>query len=251
MKRKILLKVLGGVGLLGMVLLFYFHSNDLRCLFISQSDQFLVSKEDNITIYVSKDTPKDTVQLLYYIIKEGINRNELLWGKKLGEATVIYCHNPTLYNKFGHEGLPALTRLGTYIIAPSTSLSEEIFSHEFCHTEMFNNLDRNLWVYFYRLPCWFDEGLALQFNNSGVYSSDSLEAIEKMSLEELRKIDRYGEFYVTDSNQLLNHYSAAKLELSRWLNKNSKEDILKVVTAFKNGKDFYEAYANPKKYRYQ
>ena len=247
MKRKQISKLILFIflGLIGVYFFLHFHANNLRCAFIGLSNQFTVSKLGNVTVYSSIDTPKDTIQLLHNTIQGGMKKNEIFWEKKLSKAVVVYCHNSTQYNKYGHKGVPALTRLGTYIVVPSTGLEKEIFSHEFCHTELFNLLGRNWWVYYQRLPSWFDEGLALQFNNHGIYSPNSLASIKRMSIEELRKIDRPKNFYVKDYKQFLYHYCASKLELRTWLDKHNKEELLHVVKAIKDGKDFYKTYSNP------
>ena len=228
-----------------LVVLTYVYLNDFRCIFIGQSNQFLKTQNNNITIYSSIDTPKDTLLILHDAIREGSKINESFWGKKLDKVIVIYCHNQSLYKKYGQKGTAALTRLGTYVIVPATGLEAEILSHEFCHAEIFNNVGRSWWVYYQRLPIWFDEGIALQFNNNGIYSEKSLASIKSMSLKELRKIDKPRYFYTDNYNQVLHHYCVSKIEISRWLSIHNKEDLFKVFKALKDGKDFYEAYSNP------
>lgn len=225
-------------------IIFFLYENDIRCIRIGHSSHFSKVQEDSIDLFYSIDTPEDTLDLFLYLLRKSISANEAFWEKKMGRATVVYCHNQELYLEYGAENMPAITRLGNYVIVPSTGIDQELLSHELSHTEMFNAIDRSWLIYYQRLPNWFDEGVALQFNNSGVYSAESLSDIHRWSIGQLRQIDKARDFYVNDYSELLYHYKVSKVEVERWLQQKSKADLFDLIDEVKSGTDFYQAYQN-------
>ena len=235
-----ILVALTGIGL---VVLFLIYRSDLRCLAIHYNDAFQKIELTHTQLFVSNETPKDTINLLRKLVQESINLNRELWGKYDGEVNLIYCHTPTLYAKYGAPIGPGVTRLGMYCIISAKGLETEVISHELCHAQLFNNLGRNWWIYYQRLPSWFDEGLALQFNNRGIYSPESLSTISDYTIEELKEIDRPRSFYVKDYGTLLRHYQGAKKAMEKWLKTHHKEDLTEVLEPLREGHDFYAAFA--------
>ena len=243
-KKKRLAIKLSVVVLVTIGIIFFLYENDIRCVRVGHSSQFSKVQEDSIDIYYSIDTPEDTLGLFLDILRKSISANEAFWEKKMGRATVIYCHNQELYLEYGAENMPAITRLGTHIIVPSTGIDQELLSHELSHTEMFNAIDRSWLIYYQRLPNWFDEGVALQFNDSGIYSVESLADIQRWSIAQLRQIDKARDFYVNDYSELLYHYKVSKVEVEKWLQDKSKADLFLLIDEVKSGMDFYQAYQN-------
>jgi hypothetical protein len=143
---------------------------------------------------------------LVNVFKRSKNEVEKFWTGFSNEAIIIYCHNEGVYSKYGMKGVPALTRLGSYVILPNDGIYIEFISHELCHTELFARLGKNWWVYYQKLPCWFDEGLALQFNNTGTYEKNALDTVSRWPIKKLRTIDRPRKFYRKDSKITLQHY---------------------------------------------
>jgi len=218
------------------------YMKDIRCLTVDYSDSFMKLELGKTKIYVSDDTPEDTINLILDLVEISIQENEKLWQKKLGQIILIYCHSAELYNRYGASIASGITRLGTYCVISANGLELDLMSHEFCHVELFNNLERNWWVYYQRLPSWFDEGLALQFNNRGIYSKESLSSINEWTIDELAKIDRPKSFYVKDYEKLISHYLASKKEVARWINNCDYDDFYRIFEGLNRGDDFYEIY---------
>ena len=241
MKKKIVIFSLLSLSFaIGLILIF--HQRDLRCLWVSHSKQFRRIVVENTPIFVSIDTPEETLKTLVYVFKYSKNEVKKFWTGFSNEAIIIYCHNERAYSKYGMKGVPALTRLGSYVILPNDGLYVEIISHELCHTELFARLGKNWWVYYQKLPCWFDEGLALQFNNTGTYEKNALDTIGRWPIKKLRTIDRPRKFYRNDSKITLHHYLVAKKEIASWLSEHSKNDLLNVIDSLREEGEFYGVY---------
>ena len=205
MKNKLLiLGLLSVLSTIGFVLMLYQH--DLRCVWVQHDKQFRRIVVGGTPIFVSIDTPEETLETLVYVFKRSKNEVEKFWTGFSNEAIIIYCHNEGVYSKYGMKGVPALTRLGSYVILPNDGIYIEFISHELCHTELFARLGKNWWVYYQKLPCWFDEGLALQFNNTGTYEKNALDTVSRWPIKKLRTIDRPRKFYRKDSKITLQHY---------------------------------------------
>lgn len=238
-------KVIGFILSIMALVLFMVYRNDVRCLLIRKSKQFQkININSTMQIYASRDTPDDTLHLLLKFVKQAQINNAHFWQGKQNKAVVIYCHKPKLFSKYGGGNIQvqALTRLGTYIIIPPHGLHLGAISHELCHTELFARLGKNYWVYYQKLPCWFDEGLALQFNNGGIYSATAMDTVQRRSISKLQAIDRPNGFYKGRVQQVLNNYQVAKKEIEMWLSEHSRADLFKVIEGLKNGDHFYEIY---------
>lgn len=245
MKKKLVIFGLLSIPFtIGLILIF--HHRDLRCLSVSQSKEFRRIVVENTPIFVSIDTPEETLKTLVYVFKYSKNEVKKFWTGFSNEAIIIYCHNERAYSKYGMKGVPALTRLGSYVILPNDGLYVEIISHELCHTELFARLGKNWWVYYQKLPCWFDEGLALQFNNTGTYEKNALDTIGRWPIKKLRTIDRPRKFYRNDSKITLHHYLVAKKEIASWLSEHSKNDLLNVIDSLREEGEFYAVYSTPR-----
>lgn len=223
-------------------LVFIFYQRDLRCICVPYSKQFKRIDADDTPIFVSVDTSKETLEVLLKVYKHSKRKVEEFWSGFSNRATIIYCHNEKVYSKYGMKGVPALTRLGSYVILPSDGLYHEVISHELCHTELFARLGQNWWIYYQKLPCWFDEGLALQFNNTGMYQKSVLDTVSRWTIKKLRTIDRPRGFYRKDAKITLHHYLVAKKELELWLSDHSKSDFMKVIKSLREGGQFYNEY---------
>lgn len=241
MKNKLLiLGLLSVLSTIGFVLMLYQH--DLRCVWVQHDKQFRRIVVGGTPIFVSIDTPEETLKTLVNVFKRSKNEVEKFWTGFSNEAIIIYCHNEGVYSKYGMKGVTALTRLGSYVILPNDGLYVEIISHELCHTELFARLGKNWWVYYQKLPCWFDEGLALQFNNTGTYEKNALDTVSRWPIKKLRTIDRPRKFYRKDSKITLQHYLIAKKEIAFWLSEHSKNDLLNVIDSLREEGEFYSVY---------
>jgi hypothetical protein len=240
MKNKIIISLLLLIST--SMVVFIFNQRDIRCIFIYNNKQFQKIIVDSTTIFVSKDTPKETLELLFNVLKKSKDNVREFWSGLSNEATIIYCHNEKVYSKYGMKGITALTRLGFYIILPRDGLHDEIISHELCHTELFIRLGKKWWVYYQKLPCWFDEGLALQFNNLGMYRKSAMDTVPRWPINKLRTIDRPRKFYQKDTKITLRHYLIAKKEIATWLSKHSKRDLSKIIDSLREKGQFYTKY---------
>lgn len=217
----------------------YFHKKEIKCLRIQANDQF---QEISPNFFVSKDTPPDTIALLTRLREQSLSELQVFWSSLQSNSTIIYCHTKKLYEQYGMPGTPACNLLGRFAIISKYGVHQDVMSHELCHSEIFSRIGENYFTYYYRLPCWLDEGIALQFDHRALYPRSALDTIGPLDLEELRQIDRPQDFYLKDYQQTTQHYMNAKVAVERFINVYSKEAIVQLLENFRKGGDIYQLY---------
>ncbi len=70
--------------------------------------------------------------------------------------------------------IPALTyiKFGSYIVISNEGVDLDIIAHEISHAEFYERIGFYNWSF--KIPRWFDEGLAMQNDNRNYYSEDTL-----------------------------------------------------------------------------
>lgn len=233
--KSILLLVL----IASLTIFFFYHQKNFRCIFIHSNDNFLQVEEN---IFVSKDTPPDLIDSLVSLVIKSENNLSSFWGGLMSSPTIIYCNTSAAYRKFGVPNTAALCRLGHYVIFSSYGLNEEVISHEICHAEIFSRIGENYFRYYTKLPCWFDEGIALQFDSRNIYNITEEQKNKVLSNSELKNLDRPGDFYLKDQDKTRNNYIASKIEIENFIKKNSINALINLLEIFKNSGDFYPEY---------
>lgn len=239
MRKKIIIVFLS-LLFIGIASWLFYHQKEIRCLRIHKSDQF---QQIQSNLFVSKDTPPDTTALLKVILQESLSSLNEFWGPLQSNSTILYCHSKELYEQYGMPGTPACNLLGKFAIISRYGVKEDIISHELCHSEIFSRIGGNYYKYYYQLPCWLDEGIALQFDHRGIYPQAQVDAIGQLSLEELQQIDRPQDFYLSDYKQTTQNYLKAKAVIAQFIQAHSKIALLQLLEDFRKGSDIYELYS--------
>ncbi|MEM7081000.1 MAG: hypothetical protein AAF513_20470 [Pseudomonadota bacterium] len=112
-------------------------------------------------------------------------------------------------------GLPSII-----VLNPEGGASIDVTAHEWAHAEIAQRtsaLHRT-----YRLPTWFDEGLAMQVDHRSAFSRPALVGLlQKHPAPELSEIASPGDFFVfnKEGNGTL-HYAYARCVVGDWLTRN-------------------------------
>ncbi|MEO8771541.1 MAG: hypothetical protein ABI402_15710 [Ferruginibacter sp.] len=169
-------------------------------------------------------------------------RNAIFWKENfMLDYKIVYCNTEKDFEKYAAPLVPAATNLkmGAYIIIKDESIDEDIIAHEMSHTILYRNI--GWYKRTFKIPTWFDEGLAMQVDERNYYSIDSLLAKQKagLKLPAVTKFKSAADFLSGDHETVMLNYAAAKHIIHEWLKTHS---LKKFINDINNGYDFENAY---------
>lgn len=204
-----------------------------RCILI---DFHSFEKEGNL--YFRSDINDATKTALKIIIEQAEKRVADFWGQKTSNPTFIYCETAEDYKKFG---VPFMTpaaahmKLGSYVVISKDGIDLDIISHEISHTELYERI--GFYNREFKIPTWFDEGLAMQVDHRSYYSIDSLKVKSDgfENLPDVTKMKSYAQFGKGTRAAIMLNYSTAKYEVEKWYTPEKLETFIQKIN---DGADF-------------
>jgi hypothetical protein len=206
----------------------------VRCYLVRWSDL------DNIApnLYVDPTMPESQRQILQSSLADAKERVAVLYGEYTADPVIIAGHTMEVMEVYGgnvynRAGRAYFTPIAAFIIlGPSGLLSVDVLSHELAHVEFSARIG-----YWHRgeIPNWFDEGLAVQFEER--YSEAEWQA----------RTDNGRTAPALDQIGIIRHddwlkYATAKHEVRRWLDIVGQEGFGALLQAIRNGNEFQETY---------
>jgi hypothetical protein len=129
-------------------------------------------------------------------------------------------------------GLPAIVALG------SEGLNIDVASHEYIHTEIAERssvLKRT-----YRIPTWFDEGIAMQVDHRDAFSMEALatygrdQNLDDLFLEKIASPELF--FRANERGKV--HYAFARCVVGHWLKDEDSKRLHELVSNIAWRNDF-------------
>lgn len=175
-------------------------------------------------------------------IKEAEKRMVGFWGENLSQPIFIYCQNDEDYKKFGVPFMtPAAAHMkwGAYVIISKSGVNLDIIAHELSHTELYERI--GFFNREFKIPTWFDEGLAMQVDHRDYYSIDTLRVKSNnfKELPDVKKMNSYAQFGNGTRKEVMLNYSTAKYEVSKWY---TPEKLKNFVDKINSGSSFDDSY---------
>jgi hypothetical protein len=195
---------------------------------------------DNIApnLYVDPNMPESQRQVLLSSLPDAKARVATLYGEYTADPVIIAGHTMDVMKTYGENsynwsGRTCLTPVASFIIlGPKGVRSIDILAHELAHVELsvrIGHQNRD------EIPNWFDEGLAVQFDDR--YSeaewrtrTDNGKLAPDVDQMDIIKYDDWLE------------YATAKHEVRRWLDIVGQEGFLELLEAIRDGNGFQETY---------
>jgi hypothetical protein len=215
-------------------------------IFPQQSRSILINyssfKKDG-RLYFNNSTPQHKVDSVKQLIELAANRVAVFWGQKTCNPKYIYCDSEEDFKKYGSPySVPALThlKLGAYIVISNEGIDLDIIAHEIAHAEFYEQIGFYNWSF--KIPRWFDEGLAMQNDNRDYYSEDTLKARSDnfKNLPDIKKLKSGKQFNEEGTHeQIMLNIMTAKHEVKNWYTKEKLDKFIKDINA---GKSFDEAF---------
>lgn len=215
-------------------------------LFPQQSRSILIDYSDfkkDGRLYYNSNTSKNEVDSVKTLIELASVRVAQFWGQKNGNPKFIYCESQEDFNKFGSPfPVQALTHIkfGSYVVISHQGLDMDIIAHEISHAEFYERIGFYNWSF--KIPRWFDEGLAMQNDNRDYYSEDTLKlkSNDYQNLPDVKKFKTGRQFNEEGSHeQIMLNYMTAKHEVRNWYTRGKLDRFIKDINS---GKTFEEAY---------
>jgi hypothetical protein len=219
------------------ILHFIIFPQETRCMLIQFAD---FKKAGNI--FFRPKTNTDTINLLKRIQSIAEKKVTVFWGNtNLLSYKIIYCNNENDYTDYGNTGTPATTqrKMGAYIILKAESLDTNILAHELSHAVMYNNLG---WYQAnFKIPKWFDEGLAMQVDDRDYYSIDTLLAKKNAGviLPDVKWLAKSENFYSGNKENIRLNFATSKYLVYEWLQTHSLQKFIALIKKEGNFEDAY------------
>ena len=210
---------------------------ETRCILIGYS---IFKKEGRL--YFNPNSSVIKLSALKSIIRQATTRVDAFWGKETGNPKFIYCNTDEEFTKYGNNRSdPATThfKLGAYIVVRDEGADLDIISHEMTHAALGESAGFFNWTF--KIPVWFNEGLAMQNDYRNFFSEDTLKARSDnyRNLPHIKSIITAAQFYGGSPAQVKLNYLTARHEVKNWYTKDKLDKLLKDL---KSGKSFEEAY---------
>ncbi len=252
MKQRIMLSTIVCILLSG--------CSDLAGAKLLLPEQFgLTQVEENL--YIEEGASEASRSALRSAVKDAEAAVQSAYGTITSSPVVNACISEACYEKFGGMGSKAKI-YGNYILLSPRGLDWHFLAHEWSHDELRHRLS---WVAWYRLPQWFDEGVAVAVSEEPGHSEEHWEYMvnsniprpnrtQLMSFNTLRKwLDAVEEFGETQNierkakgeTEIHPVYTAAGHEVRSWLGEDKTKLLLALIEELNDGESFEQAYSTP------
>ena len=193
-------------------------------------------------VYFNVLTAQNKIDNLKSLINQASIRIDYFWGQKTSNPKFIYCDKHDDFEKYCYNpSVPAVTysKLGAVIVLSADAMDLDIIAHEFSHAEFYNRIGFYNWTF--KIPTWFDEGLAMQNDYRDYYSDDTLKAKSDnfKNLPGIKNFKSGGQFLTGSHDQIMLNYMTAKHEVKNWY---TKEKLDRFIRDINSGKTFEEAF---------
>ena len=195
---------------------------------------------DNIApkVYVDPDMPESRRQTLLSTLADAKQRVAALYGEYSADAVIIAGHTMDVMqtygdNSYNRAGRTYLTAAASFVIlGPNGARNLDILAHELGHAEFSTRIGhRNRSA----VPNWFDEGMAVQFDDRYTEAEWQSRTDGGRTAPDL---DQMG--IITHDDWI--GYATAGHEVRRWLNIVGQEGLFTLLAAIRNGDEFQAAY---------
>lgn len=216
---------------------FFIFPQETRCVLIEFAG---FKKQQNI--YYRKNISENTVRHLIRLKVDAEEKVSAFWkGAARLRYKLIYCETDSDFRNYGRDGSPAVAniKMGAYVVIPKQMNDANILAHEISHTVLYRNI--GWYNLHFKIPTWFDEGLAMQVDDRDYYSIDSLLHKKNMGiiLRDVIRMNTPGKFHDGSTMSVMLNYSAAKYLVHEWLKKNSLDTF---INSINSGWSFEESY---------
>lgn len=216
----------------------------------------LVKIESNL--YVEDGAGEEAKANLRAAMRDAESAIKLAYGRVTSKPVVNVCVSEDCYRSFGGMGSKAKI-YGSHILLSPRGSDWHFLAHEWSHDELRQRLSV---VASYRLPQWFDEGVAVAISEAPEHSDEHWEFLEKSNIPRptreqlltyrtlrdwLNAVEEYGETQNADRKargepEIRPVYTAAGHEVRAWLRTERTAGLLSLIADLNEGEAFENVY---------
>ncbi len=220
-----------------------FFSKQIRCQLVSWSNL----KEVNPTLFVDPDMLPPQIADISEMLAEARQRVAQFYGDVRATPVVIAGQDGKVIGKYAQPGNRTATTflyLGkAYIILGPDGLNVDVIAHELMHAELSQRVGS--FTRDFKIPTWFDSGLAMQADNRESYSEAEWQRKTQGGklAPALDHLTSARKFYTSD---YWVNYATAKHEVNRWFGIAGRAGFQIFLKRVQGG-NFTEAYQSVEK----
>lgn len=239
-------------------LLFLGGCSDLAGAKLLMPERFGLAKI-NDHIYIENGVSDESIDHLLGAMDDAEAAIKAAYGDVQSRPIVNACITEECYETFGGMGSKAKI-YGNRILLSPRGLNWHFLAHEWSHNEIRHRLSIVAW---YRLPQWFDEGVAVAISEAPEHSEAHWDYLEKENVPRpsrerlmtyktirdwLNAVHAYGETGNADRKdrgepEIRPVYTAAGHELRKWLGAAPSNELLPLIDKLNSGIPFEKAYS--------
>lgn len=213
------------------------------------------------SLYIETGGSEETRQRLIADFTRAEKAIQAAYGSVESRPAVHACLSEACYGRFGGRGSRAKVYGGRLILISPRGSNWHYIAHEWSHAEMASRLTLAAW---WKLPRWFDEGIAVAVSEAPEHSEDHWRFLVSTNIprptqaqlyafQSLREWDdavgRYGEKNNPErkakgETEIRPVYSAAGHELRPWLAAVGSEGLRRLFAQLNAGADFGTIYVS-------
>lgn len=207
-----------------------------RCLLI---DFYDFEKDGNL--YYRQGVSEERIREIKALIVRANERVERFWEGKVGNPDFVYCESDEDYLKFGAPFMtPAAATMSfnSYVVISNKGVDLDILSHEISHVELFERI--GMYNRTFKIPTWFDEGLAMQVDLRDYYCLSALKE-KSNNLRNLPKVTHLTTgraFGQGTRDEVMLNYMTASYQVAKWY---TPRNLSAFIYRINNGDDFKTA----------
>ena len=189
-------------------------------------------------VYVDPNMPEPQRQVFLSSIAPAEERVAALFGEYTANPVIIAGHTMDVMKAYGanaynRAGRAYLTPVASFIVlGPDGLFSADVLSHELAHVEFSARIGHGNRG---KVPNWFDEGLAVQFDDRYSEAEWRTRTDDGRTAPDLAQMDT-----ITHDDWM--GYATAKHEVRRWLDAVGQDGFGALLLAIQSGHGFQETY---------
>jgi hypothetical protein len=165
------------------------------------------------SVFVEPGMPSAQREHLLEVLAAGRARVAGFYGTYSARPVIIVGSNMDRLSTFASNSYASThySPLGPAVVFGPDGQDLEVVSHELAHAELFARV--GWWRMLSKVPTWFDEGLAMQFDHRTEYGDDAYAKLaESGGLTELERLTTARRFFDADA---VAHYVQARHEVGQ------------------------------------
>ncbi len=190
-------------------------------------------------VYTDGDLAYGEVEDLLYKLEAARDRNTNTFGSTVAQPIMLITSDAQTAAIYGanETGTIHKTIYGECIIVGPKGHNVDVMAHELLHAELASRI--GVWATFFKLPTWFDEGLALMVDYRSEYDAELID-LPHDAVGQVKTLTSAQQFYGQENT--FENYQAAKLAVSEIFETIDETSLYDRLERIKQGESFESVF---------